>query len=252
MTINKLTLAGALTGILMTSCNSFDPEKVAKEWDVIQIGNQQVVPGPNAPYIGFDKGAIYGFTGCNRINGGIELDGDKFSVQNVGTTMKFCPNAIYEQVFLKALGEGEQIKASEKGFNLLDAEGNTLATFSPRSLDLNELEGQWNLSNLNGKEVAQDERTPFLLFNIKEKLMSGFTGCNRLNESLDTEALENCTADFTKMAMTRKLCDNSEFEADFVDVLNYSKSIRISDNKLFIYSEDDGTYLIFDKAVTEE
>ena len=247
MTINKLTLASALTGILMTSCNSFNPEKVAKEWDVTTIGKQQVAPGPNAPYIGFEKGMIYGYTGCNRINGGIEINGEKFSAQHVSTTMRFCPNAKYEQEFLKALSKGQQIKMTENGFNLLDAQGNTLVSFSPRALDLKALGGKWFLTDLNGTPVGRDQRTPFLIFDIKEKRMSGFTGCNRLNESLDLEALEDCNADFTKMAMTRKFCDNNVFEADFVDALNISKNIRISDQQLYIYSEDDDNYLIFTK-----
>ena len=247
MTINKLTLASALTGILMTSCNSFNPEKVAKEWDVTTIGKQQVAPGPNAPYIGFDKGLIYGYTGCNRINGGIEIDGDKFSAQNVSTTMRFCPNAKYEQDFLKALSEGQQIKVTENGFNLLDAQGNQLVSFTPRALEVKDLEGKWFLSNMNGDTIARDERTPFLIFDIQEKRLSGFTGCNRLNENLDLEALEDCNADFTQMAMTRKFCDNNVFEADFVEALNISKNIRIVDDLLYIYSEDDDNYLIFTK-----
>ena len=178
MKLNKLFAAALMVGGMMTSCSNFNPENLAKEWDVVKIGTETVVPGPNAPFIGFNQNEIYGYTGCNRINGGISLSGSTFDAKNIATTMKLCPDAIYEQSFLAALNKAEAIKESTNGFDLLDKEGNTVITIAPRTMDNNLLEGQWNLTEMNGKDFKNSEDVPFLIFDLKENRLAGFTGCN--------------------------------------------------------------------------
>lgn len=248
MKISKMTMAGAAAGLLLTSCAStFHPEKVAAEWDAVTIGSQQVTPGPKAPYIGFDAGNIYGFTGCNRINGGISLDGKKFSANNVSTTMMFCQDAVYEQDFLQALQHAKALQRSEEGFELLDEEGNAVAAFVPRSIDLKAIEGKWMLASLNGKKMElKEEETPFLQFDLKENHLGGFTGCNRINATLDQHLLKNGHADFSQMGMTRMMGKNHELEADFVETLQHARNLRISKGLLYVYAENDGC-LIFEK-----
>lgn len=246
MKLNKLSAAAMMVGCLMTSCSSFNPENISKEWDVVKIGTQDVVPGPNSPFIGFEKSEIYGFTGCNRINGGITISGHDFDAKNIATTMKLCPNAVYEQGFLGALNKAEEIKESEAGFELLDNEGKSVITFAPRTMDVALLEGQWNLTSLNGKTIEQEE-VPFLIFDLKENRLAGYTTCNRLTGTLNIDKLKQCEADFTNMGMTRMLCEDNVLEADFVDALNNSKTIKVNDDKLFIYSTETGHSLIFKK-----
>ena len=185
--------------------------------------------------------------GEKRINGGISLSGSTFDAKNIATTMKLCPDAVNEQSFLAALNKAEAIKESTNGFDLLDKEGNTVITFAPRTMDINLLEGQWNLTEMNGKDFKDSEDVPFLIFDLKENRLAGYTTCNRLTGTLDTEKLKDCVADFTNMGMTRMMCQDNTTEADFVDALNKAKTIKVVANQLYIYSVEDGQSLIFEK-----
>ena len=247
MKLNKLTLTTAITGCVMTSCATFNPGKTAQEWDLTTIGNEKVIPGPITPYIGFEKNQIYGFTGCNTINGSMKISGNKFSANQIATTMKMCPEAQYEQAFLQALGKAKIIEQDKDGFHLAAPSGTPLLSFAPRQLDLEALRGQWLLTEMNGKKVESNEETPFIQFDTKAKRFSGFTGCNRLMSNLDITKLKKGQADFKEMAMTKKFCHNHEVEADFVDVLNHSTIIRIMDGKLYIYGKESNHALVFTK-----
>lgn len=247
MRLNKLFATALMVSGMMTSCSNFSPENLAKEWDVVKIGTETVVPGPNAPFITFDKNEIYGYTGCNRINGGLSLSGNTFSAKNIATTMKLCPDAVYEQDFLTALSKAEKIKESTNGFDLLDKDGNAVITFAPHTLDVKQLEGQWNLVKMNGKDFENSEDIPFLIFDLKENRLAGYTSCNRLTGSLNTDKLKECVADFANFGMTRMMCHDNTTEADFVDALNKAKTIKVVDNTLYIYSVEDGHSLIFKK-----
>lgn len=247
MNFKNLMMTAVLGSATLASCSSFDPAQTAKEWEVLKIGNEQLVPGPTTPYIGFEKDQIYGYTGCNRINGGIEIKGKNIQAKQIATTMRLCPNAQYEQPFLKALNEAENIRECAEGFELTDAAGSVVLTFAPRTLDLEALAGQWNLVSLNGEAIQPGEEMPFIIFDINEKRFSGFTGCNRLSATLNLDELKQCKAKFDNVAMTRKLCENHKMESDFVEVLNDATTIRIAEGQLYIYSENSDLTLVFAK-----
>ena len=247
MKLNKLMAATMMVGGLMTSCSNYNPENLAKEWDVVKIGTENVVPGPKAPFIGFENNEVYGYTGCNRINAGITVSGNTFDAKNIAVTMRLCPDAIYEQDFLAALNKAEEIKEAGETFEVLDKEGKALMTFAPRILDTKTLEGQWNLTEMNGEPINETEDIPFLIFDLKENRLAGFTGCNRLTGTLDIEKLKECVADFSNLGMTRMLCQDNHTEADFVEALGQAKTLRVVDNTLYIYGVESDQYLVFEK-----
>ena len=247
MKLNKLMAATLMVGGLMTSCSNYNPENLAKEWDVVKIGTENVIPGPKAPFIGFENNGVYGYTGCNRINAGIKLSGNNIDAKNIAVTMRLCPDAVYEQSFLTALNNAEEIKEAGENFEVLDKEGNSLMTFTPRTLDTKLLEGQWNLTEMNGEELKDTEDIPFLIFDLKENRLAGFTGCNRLTGTLNIEKLKDCVADFSNLGMTRMMCQDNHTEANFVEALGQAKTLRVVDNTLYIYGIENDDYLVFKK-----
>ena len=46
-----------------------------------------------------------------------------------------------------------------------------------------DIAGKWNILKVNGEDVSivGDERSPFIEFNVSEKRVHGFTGCNIMN-----------------------------------------------------------------------
>ncbi|MBR0360829.1 MAG: META domain-containing protein, partial [Paraprevotella sp.] len=51
---------------------------------------------------------------------------------------------------------------------------------SKNALDAVALNGDWNITTVNG-EVANGEKQPFLSLNIQDKHIYGCAGCNRIN-----------------------------------------------------------------------
>lgn len=84
-----------------------------------------------------------------------------------------------------------------------------------------QLEGDWTLNFISGPRIAFDglypEKKPEITFNIAERRMSGFAGCNNINGSFN--ATKYTISFANEIAMTRMICGNMQGESTFMDVL---------------------------------
>lgn len=126
------------TMLLLASCaTSKSAYTVAGEWSVTNLNGQSITPSDETPFLGFDtsKGHVYGFTGCNRLTGEINLKdfaNGKPDFSKMGMTRMLCPDNTYERSFMDALGK---VKSSEvKGDEMLlkDANGNVIITLKKK------------------------------------------------------------------------------------------------------------------------
>ena len=44
--------------------------------------------------------------------------------------------------------------------------------------NVQQLEGKWNITEVNGEAISTQENTPFMEFNMAEKKIHGNAGCN--------------------------------------------------------------------------
>lgn len=92
----------------------------------------------------------------------------------------------------------------------------------PKPADpLLQLEGEWVLNYISGPRIAFDglypEKKPEIRFDIAERHMSGFSGCNNFNGNFNATKY---TISFpNEIAMTRMICPNMQGESTFMDVL---------------------------------
>lgn len=101
------------------------------------IGGRAITPSDETPFLGFDlnEGNIYGFTGCNRLTGSMNLKkfaAGKPDFSHMGMTRMLCPNDTYESDFMAAL---DKVRTSEVNGNemlLKDAHGKTLITLTKK------------------------------------------------------------------------------------------------------------------------
>ena len=106
------------------------------------------------------------------------------------------------------------------------------------------LGGEWDVVNLQGKEVKPETNvTPFLGFNLNEGKVYGFTGCNRLTGTIDAQELASGTADFSKMGSTRMLCHDDKYERSFLEALGQVNKSELKNNVLKL-SDKKGNVLI--------
>lgn len=74
----------------------------------------------------------------------------------------------------------------------------------PKSIDLDDLDGNWHLRTMDGKEVRQARA--ILDFDAKHMKLSGFDGCNPISGELQRSA---DTRIFSKLSTTHNECRQS-------------------------------------------
>lgn len=102
-------------------------------WRLSWLGDEAVHGGPDAPYLSFIDGPhprMVGSTGCNRMAGRYELDGDHLRFLPLATTKMACSDGMErEQALLHALSRVHAWRIEARSLSLLDEEGEVLARF---------------------------------------------------------------------------------------------------------------------------
>ena len=94
---------------------------------------------------------------------------------------------------------------------------------------------QWNLTELNGKPIAAfgNDNIAHLLFSSGQvNKVSGSTGCNRLNGSIDLTGVNFIK--FSPLATTKMLCRGNNNESEFIEALSQANTWNIINNQLLL------------------
>ena len=175
--------AAAFAAVLLSSCGTTTKSvDITGEWNVVSVEGKQVTGNP---YIGFDteNGRLYGNAGCNRIMGGFEIDSvnpGHIGLTNVASTRMMCPDMETEQKVLEALNEVAGFKSGKVLISLEKREA--------PAVSVNDINGEWKISKVEGAAVEVADKTPFLSFNVAENAVHGNGGCNIINgPGMETE-----------------------------------------------------------------
>lgn len=108
-------------------------------WKLVRLGDAPVSAGAKQReahlILANDTPRAGGSGGCNRLNGGFELDGDKLRFSRVAGTMMACPEGMeQEKRFLDALGQADRYRIRGSHLDLLDARGVAIARFEAVAL----------------------------------------------------------------------------------------------------------------------
>lgn len=124
--------------MLLSSCASQKSAYfVGGEWNVVSLNGESVTPSDETPFLGFDqeKGHIYGFTGCNRLTGSINLKklaNGKPDFSQMGMTRMMCPDNKYERPFMDALSRVKTSEIKDSEILLKDAQGKVIITLKKK------------------------------------------------------------------------------------------------------------------------
>lgn len=243
----------ALAACMMMSCKSSKQVAVVDlsgEWNIVEVDGQKVV-ADESPYIGLDMASksLHGNAGCNRLLGSFELDsihpgGIRFT--QVGATRMMCPDMETETKVLAALNKVTGYGETAEGVVLTDAEGNSVLTLVKRevpAVSIEDLKGEWIISQVDGTEVNQTENVPFIALNLDEKRMHGNAGCNVINGGFEQEAGQPASLRFTQVISTMMLCPDMETEGKILQALNKVRS--------FAKGQTEGTFVLMDENGAE-
>jgi heat shock protein HslJ len=94
------------------------------------------------------------------------------------------------------------------------------------------LEGNWELNYITGPKIAFNilfpDKKPAIYFNLKEKRVSGFNGCNSYSGILKTE---DNKIDFSQpFAVTKMFCTDQEGEGIFMHTIQRINNYQVSKN----------------------
>ena len=244
----NLISAAAFAAILLSSCGTTTKSvDITGEWNVVSVEGKQVTGNP---YIGFDteNGRLYGNAGCNRIMGGFEIDSvnpGHIGLTNVASTRMMCPDMETEQKVLEALNEVTGFKSSATGVELTDKDGKVLISLEKReapAVSVNDINGEWKISKVEGAAVEVADKTPFLSFNVAENAVHGNGGCNIINGSFSQEEGNPSSLKFGHMISTMMAGPGMETERKVLAAMNKVAS--------FVLNED-GTLSLMDAENNE-
>lgn len=249
-----LTFALALlTGAGIVSCTApkgVSSEKLLGEWEVVEMNGQSVAPSAETPYLGFQAERLYGFTGCNSLTGTVEtaaLEKGNIDFLKLGSTLMACPDDKYERNFMDALHEAAHVRMSDGSLLLTDASGNVKVRLQPRKFTAENLQGEWEVVELNGKKVVPGDNTPFIGFDTEEKRIYGFTGCNRLTGTLNVERFVGGEPDFSAIGTTRMACQDDIYESAFLAALGKAKKVSLNAARMELQNESGKVLARLDK-----
>lgn len=253
-----LISAAAFAAVVLSSCGTTGKSvDISGEWNVVSVKGEQV---EGNPYIGFDlaEGRIYGNAGCNRIMGGVEVDSvnpGKIGFTGVGATRMMCPDMETEQKVLEALNEVAGYQASSAGVELTDKDGNVLMSLEKKeapAVSVNDINGKWNITKVEGAAVEVADKTPFISFNVAENAVHGNGGCNIINGSFSQEEGNPSSLKFGQMISTMMAGPGMETERKVLSAMNKVASFVVNeDGTLSLMDVTDNEVLLLVKSEDE-
>ncbi len=220
-TVDGSSASAVQSGTAATTSNKAGanlPDLIAGEWVIISADGKPIGSVDDMPYVTFDKssGRFYASDGCNVINGSYAVTSDgKLTLDNVLSTLKMCDGIEYEAAISSALSGAQplSVKYSQLGhesfLSFTDAKGSEMIKARKHNMDF--LNGNWQITSVNGKATEGDEATIFI--DINELKVHGNTGCNFFNGQLFINPDKSNAIDFSDLASTRMMCPNMEQES---------------------------------------
>lgn len=217
---------------------------------IVKSAERKVVVGESPVEITFDpaNGRIYGYDGCNVVNGTFSF-GEENELQfgSLISTQKECAPEVTDRAVLRALANTRSYKrphGQESGIRLCDRRGRTIMILEKRMVDL--LNGAWRVTAIDGAPVTGEN--PKIVIDIPESKLSGSAGCNRIfgRIALDGTAYG---ISFIQVAASRKTCPEIETEMKFLAALEKVTGFApIDDRHAVLYQQPEVPLITIEKV----
>lgn len=114
-------------------------------------------------------------------------------------------------------------------------------TTSQNATSLDSLGGEWNIIKVDGKEIkaSDGQEMPFIGFNINEKQVYGYTGCNRLTGALNADP-NSGKIDFGNTGSTRMMCHDMETENLVLGAIGKVKTYKVDKSGKLTLCDESG------------
>lgn len=217
------------------------------------VAGQQVPVAAEATATFDADGMFAGSTGCNRITGTWEQDGDSVSIDVGATTQVACTDqavAEQEEVILAVLPEVMSAQQVDDTLSLLDADGAALLTYAAGLADL--ADTSWTAIGVNNQTgaVESTELTSTATADFAaDGTVSGFTGCREFTGSWQTDG---DTITLTDVTAEGDECtgDEATLEERYLAALEASSTFAIEGGSLNLRDSDGATQVNYTLATS--
>lgn len=123
-----------------------------------------------------------------------------------------------------------------------------LAGCSESKTNAKDLEGKWNIVEVKGTKVSQ-ENMPFMQFNIAENKVNGNAGCNTFNSSFELKDDDVSAISFGIGMSTMMACLDMELESMILKNIELVKSVKAgkSANEMLLLDKDGNVLFVLAK-----
>lgn len=230
---------------------------LAGQWTITQVGSTAINQEEDIPYIIFNpkENRFYGNNGCNVINGSYQVGNDgTISFGQIMMTMKYCAGVDFDASINKVLSEGNKVKATFKTIGdesyLYLTDSNKRALMTLRRSDMDFLNGQWQVVEINGTPIDDEEANVF--FDVAEGKIHGNTGCNYFNGTMTFDPAEANSVSFSEMGVTRMACHKGEQERNMLVALERTTTAINSGHDTVLLTDGGDTPLLVLRRVAIE
>lgn len=219
------------------------------EWVITAIGDARLPQYDEMPYVNFEEsaGRFYASNGCNILNGNYKLAADnKITFSGVLSTMKECGDDEFERAISNILKDGVNVKAGieKKGVESYlyfdNRAGKRVMTL--RKHNMEPLNGLWRVERIGRDDVKDSGLDIFI--DVSELKTHGNTGCNYFNGEIVIDPSAPSAISFSQMAVTMRMCENSEVERAYLVALEETVSYSLVGNTLHFMNEKGHTVLV--------
>jgi heat shock protein HslJ len=185
------------------------------EWRLTELAGEALPAGrQQAVSVRFTEGRVQGFTGCNQFNGPYTLEGERFTLGNLGVTQMACPEPAMslERGFLDAFSGAFNLAVVGDTLTLDPPEGGAPLVFARQAAPA--LAGvEWEVTGFNNGRQAVVGLLPDTRITLQfdDGLVSGSSGCNRFSGSFSSG---EGTLTIGMLRLTRMACESEVMEQE--------------------------------------
>lgn len=115
-----------------------------------------------------------------------------------------------------------------------------------------DLNGEWNIVELNGNALDAGDTHPFIVFDMDRKIVSGNAGCNRMTGQIEFSDAQKNIIKFPQIATTRMACPDMKGEQELLQALNKVVRFAPENNagpieKIALYGTDNTKLMVIEK-----
>ena len=236
---------------------------VGTYWRAIELAGKPVPTTPanrEAHLLFATGGRVGGSDGCNRINGGYELTGDRMTFRQIAATQMACLNPPgTERPFRDALAAAARFTLTGDRLELFDGDGVRRAIFAAAAegaagVARDPLSGtSWRLVRFQGSDGAvltPDDRSKYTLEFDAKGGVAARIDCNRGRGTWTSSGANQVR--FGPLALTRAQCPPGSLHDQVVRQWGNVRSYVMNDGRLFLSLMADGGIYEFEPAGTQE